>query len=81
MDPFDKSNREEFIEYISPDGRTKGRKKKLTALFNLLAVSNNRCGYCGTKVKSYRCEACKWISQYPWDGVPPFHETTKEGIK
>jgi len=27
MDPFNKSNRERFIEYISPDERTKGRKK------------------------------------------------------
>ena len=29
MDPFDKSNREEFIEYISEDERTKGRGKKI----------------------------------------------------
>ena len=29
MDPFDKSNREKFIEYISEDERTKGRGKKI----------------------------------------------------
>ena len=29
MDPFDKLNREGFIEYISPDERTKGQNKKI----------------------------------------------------
>jgi len=33
MDPFDKSNRETFIEFISPDEKT--------TLFNILAVSKN----------------------------------------
>jgi len=41
MDPFNKSNREKFIEFISPDEKTKGRKKNETTLFNILAVSNN----------------------------------------
>jgi len=40
MDPFDKSNRERFIDFISPDERTIGRKFFVTTLFNILAVSN-----------------------------------------
>jgi hypothetical protein len=35
MDPFDKSNRERFIEYISLHERTKGRKKKIKPPYSI----------------------------------------------
>ncbi len=80
-DPFNKLIREKFIEFISPDETTKGRKKNEATLFNILAVSNNQCRSCAGKGKKNLCEACQWISHYTRDCVPPQHETTEVCIK
>ena len=44
-DPFNKLNRDTFIKFISPDECTEGKQKKI---INILGVSNNECGSCGS---------------------------------